>query len=445
MKPDTTPVAQAETPREKDADKGKEAATPATSDAVIERPRDADNKSPAEKKKDPPEKPPEPPAPPPRRQAEINRAIDRGSEYLKTWVNSFQKIRVDQYREGVISLMGLTLLECGTPADDPAIQGIAKYLRDQKDKIGQTYSLSTAIFFLDRLGNPRDRDLIQTFAMRIVAGQNAWGSWTYSCPILTADEEDKLLTFLRTRNYADPDRPNIKDVDFEAARKELPSKLRELPVAQRKFAPRRNDASGDNSNTQFGLLALWIAKRQGVPTQPALGLVDRYFRTTQNDDGSWGYSPRTQHWCSSMTCVGLLGLAVGRTVISADREGQPEQVRDPQIEKAFRFLMTQIAAPRMPGSTGKIVGADAHGDLYYLWSLERVAMVYDLKKIGGKDWYEWASGVLLDSQKADGSWEELYPPAIDTCFALLVLKRVNVAKDLTTDVKKVINIKDMEK
>src|SRR5262249_10109092 len=159
--------------------------------------------------------------------------------------------------------------------DDPSVQKIATYLRERSGKIGQTYCLTTAIFFLDRLGNPRDKDLIESFALRIIAGQNSWGSWTYACPILTKDEEQKLLGFLKTRNYADPENPSIKDSDFDAAVKELPSKLRELPVAQKKYTPRFGDSPGDNSNTQFGLLALWIAKRHGVPVQPALGLVDK--------------------------------------------------------------------------------------------------------------------------------------------------------------------------
>lgn len=450
-----TPDPKPTTPREGESSKDRDV----TKDRdVIERPRDKGTEpkdkrvEPKDKGTEPKDKGVSPRDKEPRtsdpavskRQAEINIAIDKGTVYLKSWVKAFHedRLKADQYKEGVISLMGLTLLECGVPADDPSIQKIAVYLRERAPKISQTYCLTTAIFFLDRLGNPRDRDLVQTFALRLIAGQNSYGSWTYGCPILSKDEEEKLLTFLKTRNYADPDNPSIKDADFDAARKELPSKLRELPVAQKKYAPRFNDSAGDNSNTQFGLLALWIAKRQGVPVQPALGLVDKYFRTTQNEDGSWGYGARTKQWRGSMTCAGLLGLAVGRTLITSADGGQ---VRDPNIEKGFAFLATQVAVPKQEGSSGKIIGADAHGDLYYLWSLERVAMVYDLKKIGGKDWYEWASGVLLDSQKSDGSWAELYPGAIDTCFALLVLKRVNVAKDLTTDVKKVFNIKDLEK
>ena len=28
-------------------------------------------------------------------------------------------------------------------------------------------------------------------------------------------------------------------------------------------------------------------------------------------------------------------------------------------------------------------------EMYFLWSVERVAMLYDLKTIGGRDWYAW--------------------------------------------------------
>ena len=74
-----------------------------------------------------------------------------------------------------------------------------------------------------------------------------------------------------------------------------------------------------------------------------------------------------------------------------------------------------------------------------------VAVVYDLQKIGGKDWYDWASKAIVAAQKDDGSWADAVPGPVDTCFALLVLKRVNVVQDLTTEVKKLINLKDLER
>ena len=63
--------------------------------------------------------------------------------------------------------------------------------------------------------------------------------------------------------------------------------------------------------------------------------------------------------------------------------------------------------------------------------MERVAVVYDLEKIGGKDWYGWGSQLLVESQNADGNWSDTFAGLPDTSFALLFLKRVNVVKDLT--------------
>ena len=62
-------------------------------------------------------------------------------------------------------------------------------------------------------------------------------------------------------------------------------------------------------------------------------------------------------------------------------------------------------------------------------------MLYNLRKINDKDWYPWGAEMLVDQQQQDGSWANGgYPgamPTADSCFALLFLKRANLAKDLT--------------
>jgi hypothetical protein len=74
--------------------------------------------------------------------------------------------------------------------------------------------------------------------------------------------------------------------------------------------------------------------------------------------------------------------------------------------------------------------------LYYLWSVERVAVIFNLPKLGGMDWYGWGAEKLIANQKEKGNWEKgQYPHSVslvDTCFALLFLKRANLAKDLTS-------------
>ena len=72
---------------------------------------------------------------------------------------------------------------------------------------------------------------------------------------------------------------------------------------------------------------------------------------------------------------------------------------------------------------------------YFLWTLERCGVLFNRRQIAGKDWYPWGSELLLVNQNPDGTWTAGdYPgsmPIADTCFALLFLKRANLAKDLT--------------
>jgi len=91
---------------------------------------------------------------------------------------------------------------------------------------------------------------------------------------------------------------------------------------------------------------------------------------------------------------------------------------------------------------GTILGFEAWGDLYYLWSLERVAVTYNLRTIGGKDWYAWGAPIILANQQADGSWSDRFPGVPDTCFALLFLNRANVVQDLTRNLNTVILSKE---
>ena len=51
----------------------------------------------------------------------------------------------------------------------------------------------------------------------------------------------------------------------------------------------RDGHGDDNSNTQFATLALWVARRHGLPVDHALARIDSRFRHSQGADGGWGY------------------------------------------------------------------------------------------------------------------------------------------------------------
>jgi hypothetical protein len=198
----------------------------------------------------------------------------------------------------------------------------------------------------------------------------------------------------------------------------------------------------DNSLTQFAVLALWASRKHGVPVERSLAFAEARFRTFQNRDGSWGYGLRTTSRRDSMTCAGLLGLAVGRGL---DKQGSNPrtELKDEALEKGLVYVGQIVGKPAGgKGKKGALIHADSHGDLYFLWSLERMAVVWDLKTVAGKDWYEWGSKLLVDSQMPDGSWHDTFAGPIDTCFALLFLKRVNVVQDLTAQLRLLGKVKD---
>ncbi|MCS6850691.1 MAG: hypothetical protein NZ700_05920 [Gemmataceae bacterium] len=413
----------------------------------------------------------------PEQKAKVDAAIAKGVAYLKTGNDPRLRISdrdyvvvTDSYRRefGAVALVGLSLLECDVPASDPAVAAIVRQVREHAPSLGprkhDTYGISIALMFLDKLGDPRDRELIRTLTLRLIAGQDRLGGWTYTCPLLSRTEEDQLEAYLQSL-------PTVAGKLAPDADGKL-TPLPEAPVAIRRFPVvgfQPGDrlvgpARSDNSNTQFAILAVWAAQKHGLPVERTLAMAATRFRPTQGPDGSWVYNylgrfgDPSQDFPWSMTCAGLLGLAVGRGVgldVPADyekliREGNPQRLprpvgvdllNDPQVKKALRYLgqyigtsPSETAGPERYGRN-RLIQAGALSDLYFLWSLMRVAVVYDLTLIEGKDWYRWGCDLIVASPNADGSWTESFGGPVDTCFALLFLKQANVAKDLTAKLK----------
>ncbi|MFQ3651197.1 MAG: hypothetical protein SNJ75_12755, partial [Gemmataceae bacterium] len=139
--------------------------------------------------------------------------------------------------------------------------------------------------------------------------------------------------------------------------------------------------------------------------------------------GRWGYRPHHGEGTPAMTGVGLLGLGVGKGLNGVI--DQPA-LEDPQIQNGLNAL-------------GHLLDHPEADNLYFLWTLERVGVLYGVKSIGQRDWYRYAVEKLLPKQREDGSWNlKGYPgstTALDTCWALLILKRTNFVPELTRTLK----------
>jgi hypothetical protein len=190
--------------------------------------------------------------------------------------------------------------------------------------------------------------------------------------------------------------------------------------------PARDPSPTDNSNTQFAILGLWAAGRHEVPTERALALLVKRFRFSQTRAGGWGYQyqPGSGTQTPSMTGAGLLGLAVGHGLVRAGDDAPRGAIQDPAIDRGIQSIARNV---------GRGLGGDVN--LYFLWTLERVGVLYNQRTLAGKDWYAWGARLLVERQGKDGEWfAGGYPgsqPMVDTCLALLFLKRANLTQDLS--------------
>jgi hypothetical protein len=388
-------------------------------------------------------------------QLRVDRAIADGAWYLRDnalkeggWGNLLPENQAP-VEVGYACLPALALLECGVPPGDPVIQAAAKVVRAKIDQLNPTYDnyqRALAVLFLDRLDDKRDTELIQYLAVSLMLGQHpSGGAWTYRCPVPDRKLVPQLLRVLK-----DP-----KDVYASGAPKKQDEALyknlqdeKQFMGAWRKLALDGGDyipPAWDNSNTQFALLALWVAQRHGVAIERTIALAEHHFRTTQMSlstdrdhnnlslAGSWPYDPNgadgfrnSSRW-PTMTCAGLLALAEAHGVTKDPKERNQKPLDDPAIQKGLAMLAREIDRPKESRAP----------DYYFLWSLERVGVLFDLPKIGGKDWYAWGCNVLLPLQQKNGSWGDgayygsADNPLLSTSFVLLFLKQANLVKSLT--------------
>jgi hypothetical protein len=379
----------------------------------------------------------------------INRAVARGVAALKSSQQADGSYGNRFYRSGPTSLAALALLECGVPADDEHVQKAVNVVRNACPDMNETYHLALAIMLLDRLNDPLDEPIIHVLTTRLLEGQQAIGAWSYSIPIVSDDGAKTVRTVLVRRAELKTN-PGGPPTERALPTPEIRDRAR---LMQEQRPPTAPGTVADNSNTQFALLGLWVGRRHGIDTGTALARAEAYFRAS-HVNGRWPYRAGGEPGIvaeivdgPANTCSGLIGLAIGTGLVRERQmrtrdEGKNDKVpklrdplKDPVVQAAMNFVGAQVASLVAKGY------GDAMRDLYFLWSVERTGMIYSVPVMGGINWYQVGAGFLLRTQLADGSWGAgptitHNDGPISTSFALLLLKRSNVARDLTTNLQK---------
>jgi hypothetical protein len=105
--------------------------------------------------------------------------------------------------------------------------------------------------------------------------------------------------------------------------------------------------------------------------------------------------------------------------------------RDKDVHEGMQWLAKNFSVTYNPGpyEHGNFEENSQHQYYYFLYGLERAGMLYGSEMMGAKKWYPEGAKVLIGNQKADGSWGA---GAVDTCFAILFLKRATRPLDVAT-------------
>lgn len=204
---------------------------------------------------------------------------------------------------------------------------------------------------------------------------------------------------------------------------------------------------GDNSNSQFAVLALYEAERVGIPVNESTWrLAQDFWVKQQNNDGSWGYKPGMGGY-GSMTAAGVASVIMCEDQFSfrdAFVDGDRirccgEQKSSSVVQDGLNWLAQEFSVHRNPRSPGE------GWILYYLYGMERVGRLTNHRFIGKADWYREGVSMLMQAQvRPAGYWSGTghgeTNPNVGTSFALLFLAKgrrpVVVSKleyDETTD------------
>jgi hypothetical protein len=236
----------------------------------------------------------------------------------------------------------------------------------------------------------------------------------------------------------------------------------------------------DLSNTQYVLLALWAGSRCGydIPVKVLEKIAERLLayqessgpkvdrerdpepvkpdepgkkrpryavpaRPTpdgsQERDESRGFAyTLDRESTGSMTTAGLSSLVIVKAML-LERRGLSSAMRaklDRGIWDGIAWLTLNYTLTSNPGAGGRM------WQYYYLYGLERACVIAAKRFLGVHDWYAEGARLLVDVQLEDGRWKPkgqlgafgagpggrsgFQTDVLDTCFALLFLKRATL-------------------
>jgi hypothetical protein len=346
-------------------------------------------------------------------EVKVQQAIERGIKFLKA-SNKSPDFH-NGYKNSDVLLLW-TFIHAGVPESDPMF----KRLFDgcMSEALEKTYKVSLLAMCLEELDRVKYQEKIAHCAQFLVDNQCKNGQWNYGSPT----EHIKDVKVPPPPQASGKPRPIDKD--------NKPKVVQAVAVKKMKEGP----DEGDNSNSQYAALGLRACFDAGISLpEGVIVLAVKWWRESQfadrkkDKDGKdvkpppvpSGISGKIEGWnykaesndergpYHAMTAGG-----VGALVIYDYMLGREWKKGDSYVKAGLNWLVQHYTI--------------APWNTYYMYGLERAAILYGTETLGDKVWYKEGANAILKVQNEDGSWgkdTEWFNTCWDTCFSILFLRR----------------------
>jgi hypothetical protein len=180
------------------------------------------------------------------------------------------------------------------------------------------------------------------------------------------------------------------------------------------------------STRHVAILALHAASGRGIEVPPnLLKRVEAATIISQQESGGWSYHAGDTA-TGSMTAAGVFSLVLVDELLNPrHRQDRRSRQRNECLQRGLAWLDDRFEASPCPG-----LGRCEKYPMYWLYSLERMALATGTRRLAGRDWLRESTAIILDrlcTKDDSGRWitkkGRSHWQLRKRCFALMFLHR----------------------
>ena len=407
-------------------------------------------------------------------QSKVNKAIDKGISYLKGKGKRINRPDGSKRSPKAPELQLLTYLHAGVSPEDPDFKALFKEMMELE--LEWTYNVSIMAMVLEELDRVKYQQKIAQCAQFLVDNVSPKGNTRYGHPTVFLEEYQPVPTKSR-KAVSTPGRKSgvvtfgkKPETTGSPMHRPKPKVTKRILVKQRRPGPDERD----HSNMQYLALGLRACFDSGIDFEREfLETLYKAWTRAQKPAGDEKMEPlafdtkmeldpkkrkprsaakkpegpgttrfavdvkaRSRGWCygdhadheayGSMSAGAVGAICILNYVMGKDWR------KDQNALDGIKWLAKNFSVTGNPGphehhgneENGK------HDYYYYMYGLERAGMLFGTERMDDHKWYREGAEELLKRQDKKGRWGG--SGALDTCFAILFLKRATRSLDVAT-------------